>query len=133
MHEMVMIHKMLAAVLKGCEGTSITAVTAINITVGEATDVVDDFVQSMFQFLARDTLAEGAALNVARSPLVVRCNQCATEFPIKIRCEESWRCPHCGAYHDYRLVSGREFRIDSYEVEIGDSDDLRAESERAVA
>lgn len=133
MHEMVMIHKMLAAVLKECEGTNVAAVTAINVTIGEATDVVEEFVQDMLQFLARDTLAEGAVLNMARTPLVVRCNQCGTEFPIKVRCEESWVCPECGAYHDYRLVSGREFRIDSYEVVLKQRGSSSAKPDQAVA
>lgn len=119
MHEMVMIHKMLAAVLDECKGTNVASVTAINVTIGEATDIVDEFVQDMFQFLARDTLAQGATLNVSRTPLRVQCNQCGAEFPIKIRCEESWTCSHCGAYHDYHLISGREFRIDSFEVTYG--------------
>lgn len=116
-HEMVLVHRALDIVLQECEGRDVAAVTSVHLTVGEATDVVEDFVGDMFRFLARDTVAANAQLVIKRTPLAVRCNRCSTVFPIKIRHEETWHCPSCGAFHDYVLVSGREFVVDHIDVE----------------
>lgn len=116
-HEMVLVHRALDIVLQECEGQDVAAVTGVHLIVGEATDVMEEFVGDMFRFLARGTVAENARLVVERMPLAVRCNRCSTVFPIKIRQEETWRCPTCGAFHDYVLVSGREFVVDRIDVE----------------
>ncbi len=131
MHEMVYVHKALDLVLSECQGRGVSKVLAVHLTVGEATDVVEGYVEDMFRFLARGTVAEGARLVIERAPFKVRCNRCSTVFPIKVTDETTWRCPRCGVYHDYRLVSGREFRVDRIDVDL--EGDRPSGGPRAVA
>lgn len=117
MHEMSLIRPVVDLVLQECDGKDVTAVRSVHLTVGMLRDVIEDYMEGLFQHLARGTVAENAQLVITRVPVVVICNECGTPFPIDVRDKESWGCPHCGAYHNYRLYSGNEFRIDSIEVE----------------
>lgn len=117
MHEMSLIRPVVDLVLKECGERGVTKANAVHLTVGSLRDVIEDYMQGLFQYLARGTVAENAKLVITRVPAVVICNQCGTPFPISTRDKESWTCPQCGAYHDYRLYRGNEFRVDCIEAE----------------
>jgi hydrogenase nickel incorporation protein HypA/HybF len=117
MHEMSLVRKVVDIVLSECEGKEVAAVRAVHLTIGEATDVIEEYVEDLFRFLARGTVAEKAEVFIARTPLTVRCLNCGDIFPIDTRDKETWGCPRCTAYQNYRLFSGREFRVDRIDVE----------------
>lgn len=117
MHEMSLIRPVVETVLQSCEGQPIKAVKSVHLTIGEAHDVIDEYVEGLFRHLARGTVAENASVVIEKVPLRVRCNRCGEVFGINVYREETWTCPTCGARQDYVLVSGREFRIDDIVVE----------------
>lgn len=116
MHEMSLVRKVVDIVAAECGSDDAAEVLAVHLTIGEATDVIENYVEELFQFLARGTNAQNAKLVIARTPLTVRCDRCGTVFPIDVRNSETWGCPQCGAYQKYRLFSGREFRVDRIDV-----------------
>jgi hydrogenase nickel incorporation protein HypA/HybF len=111
MHEMSLVRNILDIVKEEAEAAQAEKVTAVHLVVGEGRDIVEDLVQSLFQFLARGSVAEGAEVILQHVPYMVRCNQCQTEFHLEIMRPEKWVCPNCHAYKDYKLVSGQEFYI----------------------
>lgn len=111
MHEMSLVRNIVEIVKEEAEAAHAEKVTAIHLVVGEGRDIVEDLVQSMFRFLARGTVAEGAEVVIRHVPYMVRCNRCQTEFHLEIMQPEKWVCPSCGAVKDYKLVSGQEFYI----------------------
>jgi hydrogenase nickel incorporation protein HypA/HybF len=118
MHEMALMRNVVDMVLQECErDKDITKVVAVRLTIGEMRDVIDEYVPSMFRFLARDTIAEDAQVSINHIPMRVRCLGCGDIFHIDMRDQSTWSCPRCGAYQNYRLFSGNEFRIDKIEVE----------------
>lgn len=116
MHEMSLLRPTVDLVLQECEKAGVTRVSAVYLTVGVLRDVIEDYMEGLFQHLARGTAAEGAKLVIRRVPAVVICNQCGTPFPIDVRDSATWSCPHCKAHKDYRLYSGNEFKVDRIEV-----------------
>lgn len=120
MHEMALVHGVLDAVLERAESIGAAEVKAVHLTIGEGRDVVEDFMQGLFSFLARGTAAEHATLVVRRVPYTVRCNQCGCVFPLNVRDSSTWVCPQCSAERQYRLNSGTEFMIDRIQV-VGDA------------
>lgn len=116
MHEMALVHGVVDAVLEHAEEVGASKVEAVHLTIGEGRDVVEDFMQGLFSFLARGTAAERAKLVVRRVPYAVRCNRCGVVFPLNVRDSSTWTCPHCGAERDYRLYSGMEFMIDEIRI-----------------
>jgi hydrogenase nickel incorporation protein HypA/HybF len=133
MHEMSLIRPVVDAVLDTCNGRDIAAVTKVYLTIGESYDVLEDYIPGLFRFLARDTIAKYAEVAITRIPIRVRCNDCGEIWQIKIRDESTWTCPRCGSHQNYSLFSGREFRIDSIEVEpLTRSDNQCKETSTAI-
>lgn len=116
MHEMTLVHGVVDTVLEHAESIGAKEVTVIHLTIGEGRDVVESFMQGLFSFLARGTVAERAELVVGRVPYAVCCNQCNAVFPINVRDSSTWVCPHCEAKRDYQLYSGMEFVIDNIQI-----------------
>ena len=116
MHEMALVHGVVEAVLEHAESAGASEVTAVFLTVGEGRDVVEEYMQGLFSFLTKGTVAEHARLAVRRSPFKVRCNRCDAVFPIDVFDPSTWGCSRCGTERDYRFQSGMEFTIDRIEI-----------------
>lgn len=116
MHEMSLVRNIVELVKEEAEAAQAEQVTAIHLVVGEGRDIVEDLVQSLFQFLARGTLMENAKVILHHVPYMVKCNRCQTEFHLDVMRPEKWACPNCKAYKDYKLVSGQEFYISRIEA-----------------
>jgi hydrogenase nickel incorporation protein HypA/HybF len=113
-HELAVTESILGIVLKHAEGAGARRVMAIHLTIGELTGFVDESIQFYFDFIGKDTLAEGATLTFNRVPARARCHQCGQEFepdPGML-----WTCPNCESIGG-DVVAGREFFVDSIEVE----------------
>jgi hydrogenase nickel incorporation protein HypA/HybF len=113
MHELPVTQGMLSIALEHAQKAGAEKITAINVTIGEMSGIVDDSVQFYFDFISRDTLAQGALLNFERVPARFHCKACDQEFSLP---ERQWACPHCGEW-SVEIVAGREFYVNSIEVE----------------
>lgn len=113
MHELSITQEILdLAVLKARE-TNSDRVTQINLVIGDASSVIDDCVQFCFDFVSRETIAQGARLNFQRVPLQMKCRICGNTFyPEK----DIWTCPECNEWN-VEIIRGKEFYMDSIEVE----------------
>jgi hydrogenase nickel incorporation protein HypA/HybF len=113
MHEMAVTQSVLDIAVKHAQQAGASRITRINLVIGELSGVVDDSVQFYFDFLSRDTIAAGAELVFERHPAMYRCRECKTDFHPD---GHDWTCPSCGELA-FEVVAGREFRIESIEVE----------------
>lgn len=113
MHELSVTQGMLDIALEKAKEAQASRITGINLVIGEMSSIVDDSVQFYFDFLSRDSIASGATLSFTRIPIQVRCRNCGLSFtPDK----SLWSCPQCSEW-DVEVIAGREFYIDSIEVE----------------
>jgi len=104
---------MLDIALKKAKEAQASRINRINLVIGEMSSIVDDCVQFYFDFLSQDSIASGARLSFKRIPFQVRCRQCGFSFsPDKIL----WSCPQCNNW-DVEVIAGKEFYIDSIEVD----------------
>jgi hydrogenase nickel incorporation protein HypA/HybF len=113
MHELPVTQGMLSIALEHAEKAHATRITDINLVIGELSGIVDDSVQFYFDFISKDTLAEGAVLHFERVPARYRCRQCEAIFSPSDR---NWVCPQCGEWM-VEITAGREFYVESIEVE----------------
>ena len=116
MHEMALVRNVVDIVLDQAEKANATEVKAVYLTIGYGRDIVEEYFDGLFLFLARGTVAEHAELVIQRTPYTVRCNQCHRVFHIDVFDEKTWVCPFCKAERDYKLNSGMEFAITRIEV-----------------
>lgn len=114
MHELGIMENVLEVVQEYAEVNAVKKILAVNLSVGALSDIVPEFAQMFFDLIARDTVAEGAKINIEKIPARIRCRECGTEVVIDID-HLLYACKHCGSKY-IQLISGREFRVSSMEV-----------------
>lgn len=110
MHELALSSAIVNTVAKHADGRR---VTVVNLRVGRLRQVVPETLEFYFEFVARDTVCEGARLVQELIGAHLRCTACALEWEIEI---PAFRCPTCGG-SDVEIASGDEFEVESIEVE----------------
>ena len=110
MHELSLSSAIVNTVAKHAAGRR---VTVVNLRVGRLRQVIPDTLAFYFEFVARDSVCEGARLVQEVIPGRLRCNGCDHEWAIEI---PAFRCPACTG-SDVLVASGDEFEVESIEVE----------------
>src|ERR1700749_4807128 len=105
MHELSLSSAIVNTVVKHAAGRR---VTVVSLRVGALRQVVPDTLDFYFEFVARDTVCEGARLEQELIPARVRCDPCGREWDIDM---PIFRCPGCGGAAG--VVSGNEFEVES--------------------
>ncbi len=86
----------------------------IRLQAGELRDLTEEWIQRYFDYLSKDTIAEGAKVTLARIPVTLTCRVCQSIFNADIR-QDKIPCPACGSIAG-ELSGGNEFLIESIEV-----------------
>lgn len=113
LHELGITENILRIALEYAEKAGAQRIRRIHLVIGELSGIVDESVKFYFDFVGKDTIAEGAELVFEKKPAQLRCRSCRREFRPP---REGWTCPACLAPGP-EIVSGREFYMDSIEVE----------------
>ena len=113
MHELAITQSMLDIVLERAKESGAKKVGAINLVIGELSGFVEESVRFYFDFLAKNTIAEGAALNFKPVSPRARCRNCDKPFELG---ELDWSCPQCGG-SDIEITAGKELSIESIDIE----------------
>jgi len=113
MHELGVTQNILQIALEHAQKAGAKKIHRIHLVIGGLSGVVHESVQFYFDFVSKDTPAEGAQLVFKRVPARFRCRKCAEEFEFQ---GENWNCPACLAPGP-DIISGREFYLESLEVE----------------
>ena len=111
MHELAITQSILDIALRYADGAS--QITQLNLVIGDLSSVVDDSVQFYWEIISKGTVAEGSTLHFKRIKTRFHCNECDQDFAPDGRVFE---CPHCNG-SQVILVAGKEFRLESLEVE----------------
>jgi len=113
MHELSITKEILDIAIAKAQEVNSKKVSQINLVIGDASSIIDDCVQFCFDFVSKETIAEGARLKFRRIPIQMKCRICGNMFcPVK----EPWVCPECKDWN-VEIISGKEFYMDSIEVE----------------
>ena len=112
MHELPVTQNILDIALRYAGGAK--KITRINLVIGDLSSIVGDSVKFYWDMLSKDTIAEGADLHFIRIKTRFQCSECNHEFEQGDRVE--FTCPECGS-KKVQVIAGKEFRMDSIEVE----------------
>ena len=113
MHELSVVESIVDISLKHAERNGAKRIVKINLVLGELTGIVDQCVTFYWDMLAKDTIAADAEIVFRKVPVVARCTGCGKEFTPE---ELDLTCPSCGSVKA-ELVHGREFQVESIEIE----------------
>jgi hydrogenase nickel incorporation protein HypA/HybF len=113
MHELSVTESLLEIALRHGQGAHARRITDLYLVVGQLSSIIDDSVQFYWDFVARDTLAEGSALHFRRIPAAFKCLECGQQYAPG---EADFACPGCGSQR-VRVAAGEEFYLESIGVE----------------
>ncbi len=110
MHELSLSHAILETALRYADGRP---VSTVSLRLGGLRQVVPESLEFYFELVARETLCDGAALEVENVAAELRCTPCGVEWELEM---PPFRCPSCGGA-DVEVLHGNEFEVESITVE----------------
>lgn len=113
MHELSVTEGILKICLDEGEKNKIQKINKINIVVGELTDLIPSCITYYFNIVSKGTIAEEAEIVINKSSVVIKCFNCGFEGQLA---KGKYLCPKCNS-DDYKITKGKEFYIDTMEVE----------------
>jgi hydrogenase nickel incorporation protein HypA/HybF len=113
MHELPVTESILEIALKHAQKAGAKRITALHLVIGQMASIVDDSVQFYWDFVAKDTLAEGARLTFRRVPTEFQCQDCMKRYAPD---GEVLACPNCGSVR-IKIIAGEEFFLEAIDVE----------------
>ena len=108
MHELSIANSVVEICAEQAHGARVRRVT---LEIGRLSAVMPDAIRFCFDVCAKDTLVEGAALDIIETPGLARCTACGTEMEVS---EPFGRCG-CGS-EILEMISGQQLRIKQMEV-----------------
>jgi len=88
-------------------------VTSLHIVLGELLELNPASLQTYWNELSKDTLAEQARLHIRLIPAEVQCMACFKKYQPR---EKKILCPYCGSF-GAKILTGEERYLESVETE----------------
>ncbi len=113
MHELSLCASIVGVIEEQAKVQNYGRVTLVRLEVGALAGVEVEAMRFGFEVVARDTVADGARLEIIDLPGQAWCLPCGQTVPEYRRFEA---CPACGGY-ELQVTAGEELRIKELEVE----------------
>ncbi len=113
MHEMSLAESMLQIIEDSARSNAFARVKTVWVEVGQLAGVETEALRFCFDAVTRDSLAEGAQLEIIETAGEGRCLSCFKSVKLTQRYDP---CPECGGY-PVEVTGGIEMRIKELEVE----------------
>jgi len=112
MHELSIIEDALTIAFRETDRAGATRIHRVEMRIGEMSGVVPDALRFAFDVATKDTIAEGADLELEIVPVQCRCERCGNLFhPDGL----IYACPACQAL-TCEVLQGREIELTRLEV-----------------
>ncbi|MBY4677392.1 hydrogenase maturation nickel metallochaperone HypA [Marinobacterium arenosum] len=113
MHEMSIAEGIVQLLEQQAVEQQYRRVRTVWLEIGPLAAVETEALRFCFEAVTRDSLAEGARLEIIELPASGWCLGCASQIEIRQRYDS---CPACGSYQ-VQVTSGEELRIKELEVD----------------
>ena len=113
MHEMSLAEGVLQLIEDSARQQNFSSVSTVWLEIGELSGVEVEAMTFCFDAVTRDSVAQGARLEIITLPGTGWCMACALSVPMS---EVFGECPHCGG-HQMQVTGGTEMRLKELEVE----------------
>lgn len=134
MHELSVSSAIVDTVVKHASGRR---VSVVSLQLGKLRQVVPRSLSFYFEIVGRDTVCEGARLELEMIDALMRCGSCGHEWDPAPQPEHGeivggellmpqFRCPECAAA-GAEVIRGDELEVESIEVEEADSSQQSAD------
>ncbi len=113
MHEMSLAESVLQIIEESAQAQNFQRVRTVVLEIGRLSSVEPDAMRFCFDSVMRDTLADGAELQIIETPGTGRCLSCGTEVEML---EKYGLCPYCDSPH-LQITAGNLMRVKDLVVE----------------
>lgn len=112
MHEMSLAEGILQIVADAARASAASRVQAVRLEIGALSHVERDALRFCFDAVTRDSLADGARLEILETPGRAWCMPCGESVELH-RLGDA--CPRCGSYQ-LQVTQGEEMRVKDIEI-----------------
>jgi len=112
MHELALTEGIRRVLEAEAERQAFTQVRTVWLELGTLSHAEPEAIRFCFDMVMKGTLAEGARMEIIRTPGKGWCMACSTEIPLAQRFDP---CPRCGG-HQVQVTDGDAMRIKELEV-----------------
>ena len=112
MHEMSLAEGVLQLIEDAARKQQFEKVTTVWLEIGQLSGVEVEAMSFCFDVVTRDSIADGARLEIIALPGTGWCMKCAMTVPMA---EVFGECPQCGG-HQMQVTGGTEMRVKELEV-----------------
>ena len=113
MHEMSLCESLMQIIEDEAQRQGFGRVIRVRLEIGRLSGVEIEAMRFGFDAVTRDSLADGAELEIIELPGTAWCLPCGCEVEVRQRFDA---CPQCGSYQ-LQVVSGDQMQIKDLEVE----------------
>jgi hydrogenase nickel incorporation protein HypA/HybF len=113
MHEMSLAEGVLRIAEQSAQAQGFSRVKAVWLEIGALAQVQPEAMRFCFDAVTRDSIAQGARLEIVSTPGTAWCMDCCQTVQVQALYDE---CPRCGG-RQLQLTSGQEMRVTELEVE----------------
>lgn len=113
MHEMSLAESVLQLVEETAQREKAQRVKLVVLEIGQLSSVVPDALRFCFEAVTRDSIAQGAILEIIQTPGAGWCAACGATVAMTALYSE---CPTCGGYQ-VQPTEGTEMRVKEIEIE----------------
>jgi len=112
MHELPITEQIVKIAEEHGQKARASKIERVKLVVGERSGYVSESIQMYFDVISKDTICEGAILEIETVKPKLKCPNCETLFERK---PMRFDCPNCGTDGEPTDI-GKEFYIDSIEI-----------------
>jgi len=112
MHEMSLMQSVVSILEEEAARQNFTQVKAVWLEIGKLSHVEPEALRFCFDVVIKDTVADGARLEIVEIPGQAWCMNCSKPVEVAERFDA---CPDCGGYQ-LQMTGGDEMRIKELEV-----------------
>jgi hydrogenase nickel incorporation protein HypA/HybF len=113
MHELAVTESILEIALRHAQPAQARKISDLYLVIGQLSSLIDDSVQFYWDFISKDTPAEGARLHFRRIAAELTCLDCDQTFTLS---KGDLGCPSCSSVN-VKVTAGEEFYLEAIEVE----------------
>lgn len=113
MHEMSLAEGILQLLEDAARREDATRVSAVYLEIGQLASVEVEALRFCFDAVIRDSVADGARLEITELPGTGWCLDCSQPVPMS---DKLSGCPRCGSFR-VQVTGGTEMRVRELEIE----------------
>jgi hydrogenase nickel incorporation protein HypA/HybF len=113
LHELSLTQNLIEIAEEHARRENATVITSMTMEIGALSGVIPEAVEFAFEACTKDTLADGAKLEIRRIPALGRCQQCSQECAMENLLDG---CTACGSFA-LDIIKGQEMALIEMEID----------------